>query len=823
MTTTRHVPNRHGKAKLLAVIGLGVGAVLASAFVFAWVSGAKVTPTKTLDLGMQFAQRGDHAAAAKSFMAVDSEELASDEDRSKFHLLKGIEYFEQGHAASLKETQYAQLEKSLIELEQTSKFGMPSGYEGLGGYYLGSALHGLRKFKESLPHLAVAIDRYPKKRFEAIEKAIDAQLQLPEIDQAAIKNQVERWKKYPTLRAGDIDRGQIALATMHQRLGDNSTAKELASSIAIDSPVWPLAELMLADMQLREAMNMAIQPDGTIAYDDDINSQLDSIIDRLQKVSVHIEASRQTKHRANYVASTALKARNRFEEALTKLNAIRTNAPQTIESFASAVSMIDIYANSKRWKDATQVMRILSLGLGELRWYENDWLPIKSLKESLVSSGKTFLDSHAGKPTIEYCDYLPSFIDIEDKLRLKAPAYVQLIDDNAKPKSAPIDIDTLYHDAAKCYEQLANLQLIAEDFPDLLWKAIDCYARSQDYERSNVLADRYLNVMPRFEQPKALLQKAENQFNADQPEQAILSLNQCVAIAPDHPKTYEARLYAAQILQSLLRDDEAAEQLMANMYDGSLTPNNQTWKTSLFELGFLLCRTGCRDFNRLRSDYELSLSDDEKKKLYDELSLLQNKILDGVRKLEEAVRRYPDETQKFDCVYRIAESYRTAAEWPKLRIESEANAAADLRDSYRRQRDALLQSSRDAYTQLRETLSDKSDLVAKDERLKKLLRNSCLGEADLMYEMHDYEKAVGVYRSTANRFVSQPISLEALTRSAECLEKLGRNAEASRAINQAIDLLDRIDPTNTEAFAESTRGSKEEWTQYLNWLKTTIQ
>ncbi len=107
--------------------------------------------------------------------------------------------------------------------------------------------------------------------------------------------------------------------------------------------------------------------------------------------------------------------------------------------------------------------------------------------------------------------------------------------------------------------------------------------------------------------------------------------------------------------------------------------------------------------------------------------------------------------------------------------------------------------------------------------MRRLLRNSFLGEADLLYEMKDYEKALGIYRSAANRFVSQPISLEALTRSAQCLQQMGRVAEANRAVLQAYDLVARIDASNPEAFAQTTRGSKEEWLAYLDWLKTAIR
>ncbi len=191
----------------------------------------------------------------------------------------------------------------------------------------------------------------------------------------------------------------------------------------------------------------------------------------------------------------------------------------------------------------------------------------------------------------------------------------------------------------------------------------------------------------------ALLQKAENHFNADRPQEALEALRYCIEIAPLHPKSDEARLFAAQILQNESQYEEAANQLLSNLYDGSLTPESPIWRSSLFELGLLLCKTGTDEFNAAKADYRDAVPE-KKKELYDKMEASFTKLLQGIQRLEEAVKRYPDDKRTYQCLYQIAECYRVAAEWSQLKLNNVLNSPIDLRETYRKERDGLYSSSR---------------------------------------------------------------------------------------------------------------------------------
>jgi tetratricopeptide (TPR) repeat protein len=239
-------------------------------------------------------------------------------------------------------------------------------------------------------------------------------------------------------------------------------------------------------------------------------------------------------------------------------------------------------------------------------------------------------------------------------------------------------------------------------------------------------------------------------------------------------------------------------------------------------MGTILCQTGSENFADSRSKYDTALPE-QKKQLTLEMNNAYDELLKGIQRLEEAIRRFPNDDRNFTCLYQVAESYRSAAEWPKLKLTEVASSTVDLRENYRKDRDELLNQSLAAYVRLRESLTQDGESVVVDPIRRKLMENSFFGEADLLYEMQEYEKAIGVYRSASNRFLSQPAALEALTRVGQCLQQLGRNGEATRVINQAMDLINRIDDSNPKVFEETTRGSKKEWTAYLNWLKSNMR
>ena len=833
--------SRRGWIRPVAVVGSAIGAVMAAAIAFAWIaSGPVETPAMKLDVALRLAVKGQTFDAIRLVDSIESEKLANDSQRAKLALLRGIGEAELANRSSLKQIVYKHLDAAEIELKHANELTFPNGFEGLGNYYLGSTLYRLQKFVDAEPFLDSAITRYPIARFDAANALVDLKLSQPTIDIAATQNAIDRWRNLPAIASDQIDRAILAQARLKLLTKQLDTAVEIANQIKPQNALRSEAECLIASALWEQLLTQLNREDNApIKLTASQIAQAEDIQNRLTKVLRSAALSVQDKSRAYFLKAEIARMLGRQDEAISLLANLHSSAPQSIEALAAAVTQIDLFADLARWDDANQTLRMLTSNFGQQRWYNNTWQPITKLAETLRQVGGKFLKARAFEPAISYSQTLPPFLTAADRLRIAAPAYHGLGEQLGRSESAKsassklvslnssqqevgkLQAQQAFANAGKAYEQLANLQMIAADYGQLLWTAIEDYSAAQNFNRSNLLIDCFVDVHSKDRRPLAYLKKAENLQKQGNNTAAIQTLNKCITNFSDDPLSYEARFRLATIYLDQFEYTQAKDLFLANLYDGNLTPQSPIWQNSLFDLGLLYCRLGLDEAAKVRSLNDSS-GIAEQKNRFDQMQSAQGNLLQGVQRLEEASARFPNDPRRFESLYRIAESYRVAAEWPKLQLDTSTLASAETRENHRQQRDQLLQSSQKSFAALREQLNAAGDLTENDPQLKRIFRNSFLGEADLLYEGQQYELALSAYRKASNRFLMLPIALEGLTRASQCLVQLGRNEEALRTLNQASEVLNRIDDTDPAAFAQSTRATKAEWRTFLDWMKTTI-
>ena len=80
------------------------------------------------------------------------------------------------------------------------------------------------------------------------------------------------------------------------------------------------------------------------------------------------------------------------------------------------------------------------------------------------------------------------------------------------------------------------------------------------------------------------------------------------------------------------------------------------------------------------------------------------------------------------------------------------------------------------------------------------------------------QEAIDAFQDATSRYQRRPETMEAFVEIASCYRQLERPLEAREILAEAKDLLDRMDEQTD--FRKTTRFSREEWTEYLNWLVT---
>ncbi len=232
-----------------------------------------------------------------------------------------------------------------------------------------------------------------------MEKLVAIRLHDEKMDPPIVVSLIDRWTRFPAVRNTDIDRAHLSLAMMHKKLDEHDKALEVLKQIPSESSVWPEAELLTISILSEQLRESCKRSDGSYAFDKASQERTLQLLKRLESVVENLNTNRQVKSRAQYLMAVSLNDLKRPDEALTYLDIIRTSSPQTVESLAAAVLTIALNSELARWDDAIQTLRILNNALGDIRWYENDWLPLPRLYASLVESAQRFLDGDAGNLT----------------------------------------------------------------------------------------------------------------------------------------------------------------------------------------------------------------------------------------------------------------------------------------------------------------------------------------------------------------------------------------------------------------------------------------
>ena len=491
---------------------------------------------------------------------------------------------------------------------------------------------------------------------------------------------------------------------------------------------------------------------------------------------------------------------------------------------AAGVSEAEIQMEDGRMSDALETARHVVTDLGDIRLYDERWLPLSELRKRLLQLGRDMREADEFEASNRLASYLPPVFPIADSIELEAEnfdAWGRKLEQEPASTATAKDrddhrrqIDAKFLLAGDKFRELSRLRLRSTDYPSILWRSIECYQKASQLDKANALLKDYLLYEERPKRPRGLLALGQNYLNAGRWDEVIPPLQRCLVEYPDHPGAYSVRLVMARALTEKQKLEEATEMLLKNLYDGNLRPDSQLWRDSLFELGNVVYRRG----DQLFLEGELTAASNWDARLA-KLEDSHKELIAATDRLNEAVARFDKDRRAFDARYAIGRAYRSAASFPKQMLDSGRVTIDSVRRKLLVERRQLLESSLAGYRDLREALGEAQDLMNIPESTQSLLRNCFFGEADVLFELGQYEDAIAAYRNVGNRFMNEPEALEAFVQIAECFRKLGQEDQAKRTLAQAEQLLSRIPPEADARFTSVTRADRARWQQLLVWLK----
>ena len=339
--------------------------------------------------------------------------------------------------------------------------------------------------------------------------------------------------------------------------------------------------------------------------------------------------------------------------------------------------------------------------------------------------------------------------------------------------------------AGQNYAALAKMYVDKREYSDQVWNAAAAYLQGHNYGRAASLLREYLQSEVQRRRPQALDCLGESLLCLGQYDAALESLKECIELFPRDAAACHARLLAAQASREKGDLPQAEKMLLANLNGDYLTPAGKEWRDSLFLLGDVLHAAG--------------------------------RHAEAARRLEEAVKRYPELPETVSARYLLADSRS------RLAFAMQEELKKDLAGSSRATQSKLIrenfEKSLEQYRTIQEKLGGNRDLAELSPLDKTMLRNSIFSIGDVLYAEGEYGSAIEAYYIATNRYQNRPEVLDAYVQIANAYRRLDKPQDANNALRQAKLLLARMKPE--VSFAETSIYTRDQWGKRLEELQTS--
>ncbi len=788
----------------------GIAALVLSSFsvlgLYVYVNGSTPNPSDQLEIAMRLMRKGDSHSPTRIAKSIDAKSLKKRVDLSKREFLLGISERRAADGIVQRRIAGEKNERAVKHLEKSRDFAFPDGYEGMGNYFLGMALFDLFRWDEAEAPLEVAAQRWPPGRADAIERLVDIDLSFENKDPASALARIEHWRGLPRSTTDEIHRSVVKEMQAFYAKGEYDKAAELLDTVPKDSPQRPGADLVHGRCMQRLA-------EGTI--DSEKIKRLQAAMDDFQRVLASAMTTVTIRRQSNLELGRVIRSLGKTTQAVSTFSALRLSSPYEAEGLVSGLEEIDCLIDLGRVSDASDTLEHITLTFGETKWYRNDWMPLSDMRKQVVASGERMIDSRNYSEASKFATFLPPLCDELDRLQMRSRLFEEWAKQDLDKQKDSARVRSHFTSAAEAFESLSVRLMRTPQYDELLWRAIENYRLAGAFNKSNALLENYLRFESRENQPKGLLAKARNHNALEQPKLAMMALNRMIESNTSTPLIYDARLEAARLQLASEGYHDAEELVVQNLYYGDLTPESPIWRESLFLLSDILYRRGLKLHDQAT---EAIIRDPNK--TFENLAILEqsyDELIRSTARTEEGLRRFENDPRRLQMLYTIAKAYQMASSWPDLLLRENRIANEDTLAALKAQKKELLDQARSAYSKLRHEITSGTDSLV-NSISENLLRNSYFGEADLLYEEGIYEEAIYAYQEAANRFISEPESLEAMVQVSNSQSKLGKFPESRRTLEMAKDILSRI-PTEKDArFKTETSRDRAGWEQYIDWL-----
>ncbi len=724
----------------------------------------------------------------------------------------------------------------LSKLQAAETLGFPPDLKRTAELHLAHTLAETGRNTEASLRLEGLLQIDDDDRHRSALRLIELLLLPPTPDHEAAEHWLSEMLGWPVETPAQQHAIWEANARLELSRGRPEVAHRLLQRALTSDPHWPAGELLAV---------IASLPSGSPGWQTPSAEKPElyqKAVDTLGRLSRSSRDGSELQLLADFWRAIALQQLGRNTEAGSLWHSIRQRDPNSPEAIAAGLRLTELELRRGNFEAGRVSWRLADQAIRRQLYPPSPPFSYGELSEYLFQVGEQLLIQNRWPELEQWLSDWPERLDGPPRYRLMAELYQLLAQrrgvklpvwehlpaadqamakmlNGETPATNSSDDPRTAADylalAGSAWEQLAQLELRSQGYPELLWRAIECYRLGQRLPESQRLLEKYLPSENRFRQPRAYLALAEAALDRGEWEQVRELLSQSFEVQADHPLIYQARLLMARAAAEQMDDEAAAELLMANLHEGELTTASPLWRDSLFELGHLLYSSGQRQrLSALENSSGLeSASADDIPGTEQSLKLLRQSI----DRLAESLARLDDPLKRSSARYLAAKAHQTSALLTGRLIDSPMASSQSIRQQLQEQREREEIAALEHFRKLQEELPDATRPGESNDLIQLMLRNAMLSEADLLMQLGQYREAIESSREIVKRFSLQPESLEALVLAADSHLRLGALGDSYRCLVQARRSLLQMDEALDPQFKTRSSRSRAEWESWLTW------
>ena len=689
--------------------------------------------------------------------------------------------------------------KAIRSLKGAENFGLREDRRGEWARALGTSLYHTGSATSARPILEEAVDTAPYGRTDVMSLLIDIYLDIRQPQELDESLRLGKELTQSELTETARDRAWLQLAQVHMARNEPEEAEAALKNVS--QRAWTLgtrvfnAQTRIARKEYRQALQ------------------------DLERVAADAGRDRTFPRQASYLMGLCAENQGDTDAAITYFERTASRYDRSHEAVASLVRAARLLQSVGRDEEAVAAYRGALRTVRNPDDFRNRWLTLDDFRRIVVEGWTTWTEARKYDEAIQLARMMPPLIAEPQSRELAARSrqqWAEWIDWQMTQESVTgreafrKESRQRWQDAGIAWAEVATLQRVASNYPDILWAATEAFRRGHALTRSLEQLDAFLETDPKRLLPMALVRRGELLLDLDRVKEADELFRRVSREFPNDPAVFDARLRLGDCAIELGHLDEA-EKAWRNVLESSeLTPDAQQWRLALFSLGRVLCHqadqiaAGAPRTNDAAAEAAARPSP---------LAEAWPKWDESARQLDEYVRRFPDSAESVEARYLLARALqRSAGQYLTQLGQAETENA---RQELQRAMDGRLEQANQHLQQLRTELLESSEVAPLGDFHARILASASFEVGHTFYALKKYEQAIVAYNGAINRFPVDPAVFLACLQLAECYERTGRPFDARSMVQQARIILSSS--ADGDFAPDKTSLNRDEWGQWIEW------